>query len=428
MQEIKNWWKEVRLDDIFEITSSKRIYFNEYTENGIPFYRSKEIIQKYNNQDINEILYITEDKFFEIKNKFWAPKEDDILLTAVWTLWIPYLVKKSDKFYFKDGNLIWFRNSKNEIINSKYFYFWIISDLWKESLKSITIWSSQSAYTIVWIKSLEILLPPLPTQQKIASILCKYDDLIENNNKRIKILEETAQAVYEEWFVKYKFPWSENIKMIDSGNDDFGMIPEGWEMKKVEEISLIVSKWPSLNYVDDKSQWIPVINQKCIRNWEIELNTIQFAEKLKDDKSYCYLEKYDILINSMWTWTLWRVSRNLTIDEKYIIHNCISFVRSNQNKLKQTVLYYQIKSKENHFISLSTWSTWQTTLNIKEIKNVDLIIPDIKIQNNFDNIVIKMFDEIWALKKQNQNLKETRDLLIPRLVSGELDVESLDVK
>jgi len=313
--------------------------------------------------------------------------------------------------------------------NSQNFLFYVVAnEKFIDDVNKTTWWADRPRAKWEVMKNLEIFLPPFPTQQKIASILSKYDDLIENNNKRIKILEETAQSIYEEWFVKYNFPWSENIKMIDSGNDDFGMIPEGWGVKKVEEISLIVSKWPSLNYVDDKSQWIPVINQKCIRNWEIELNTIQFAEKLKDDKSYCYLEKYDILINSMWTWTLWRVSRNLTIDEKYIIHNCISFVRSNQNKLKQTVLYYQIKSKENHFISLSTWSTWQTTLNIKEIKNVDLIIPDIKIQNNFDNIVIKMFDEIWALKKQNQNLKETRDLLIPRLVSGELDVENLDVK
>lgn len=424
MQEIIKWWKKVRLDDIFEITSSKRIYFNEYTENGIPFYRSKEIIQKYNNQDINEILYISEDKFNEIKNKFWAPKEDDILLTAVWTLWIPYLVKKSDTFYFKDGNLIWFRNSKNEIINSKYFYFWIISDLWKESLKSITIWSSQSAYTIVWIKSLEILLPPLPTQQKIASILSKYDDLIENNNKRIKILEETAQSIYEEWFVKYNFPWSENIKMIDSGNDDFGMIPEGWNIWKIKDFWDVVTwKTPSKSKEENYWNYMSFIKTPDL-HWNFYcLDTYEnLSEIWVNTQKNKIIPKNNLVVSCIWTvWVVWITSKDSQTNQQIN-----SIVLNDANNLEY--LFFLLRNLKPYLEKL--WSNWATLLNVNKEKfsNIKVLFPNQDLLSNYSKIIKPSFDEILNLQKQKQNLKETRDLLIPRLVSGELDVENLDVK
>lgn len=424
MQEIKKWWKKVNLGDIFEITSSKRIYFNEYTENGIPFYRSKEIIQKYNNQDINEILYISEDKFNEIKNKFWAPKEDDILLTAVWTLWIPYLVKKSDTFYFKDGNLIWFRNSKNEIINSKYFYFWIISDLWKESLKSITIWSSQSAYTIIWIKSLEILLPPLPTQQKIASILSKYDDLIENNNKRIKILEETAQSIYEEWFVKYNFPWSENIKMIDSGNDDFGMIPEVWKIWKIKDFwDVITWKTPSKSKEENYWNYMSFIKTPDL-HWNFYcLNTNEnLSEIWVNTQKNKIIPKNNLVISCIWTvWVVWITSKDSQTNQQIN-----SIVLGDANNLEY--LFFILRNLKPYLEKL--WSNWATLLNVNKEKfsNIKVLFPNQDLLNNYSKIIKPSFNEILNLQKQNQNLKETRNMLIPRLVNGELDVESLDVK
>lgn len=417
MQEIKKWWKKVILNDVYEITSSKRIYFNEYTENWIPFYRSKEIIQKYNNQDINEILYISEDKFNEIKNKFWAPKEDDILLTAVWTLWIPYLVKKSDNFYFKDGNLIWFKNSKNEIINSKYFYFWIISDLWKECLKSITIWSSQSAYTIVWIKSLEILLPPLPTQQKIASILSKYDDLIENNNKRIKVLEKTAQSIYEEWFVKYNFPWSENIKMIDSWNDDFGMIPEGWKIINLIDISE-TQYWYAFKSKDfnEEWKWNKVIRIRNVKDWI----TKTYSDQAVDNKYL--IENWDILVWMDWDFHIWKwVWWNA-----YLVQRSVCF-RENIDSISKYFLLLSLTSKIQYLNSVIVWTT-VAHLSAKDINNIKVILPTEDILEKSKEIFDNLYNLEIKLRLENQKLKETRDLLIPRLVSGELDIESLEIK
>ena len=106
-------WEKVKLGDCCEITSSKRIFYSEYAAFGIPFYRSKEIIERSQGKSISEPLYITNQRYDEIKCKFGTPVAGDMLLTSVGTIGIPYIVKATDKFYFKDGNLTWFRRFTN---------------------------------------------------------------------------------------------------------------------------------------------------------------------------------------------------------------------------------------------------------------------------------------------------------------------------
>jgi len=98
------------LGKLCNITSSKRIYASEYVSTGVPFYRSKEVIQKHDGEAINTELFISEEKYNEIKNKFGVPTKGDMLMTSVGTLGIPYIVKASEKFYFKDGNLTWYKD------------------------------------------------------------------------------------------------------------------------------------------------------------------------------------------------------------------------------------------------------------------------------------------------------------------------------
>lgn len=107
-------WEKRKLGDCCEITSSKRIFYSEYANCGVPFYRSKEIIECNQGQSISEPLYITKQRYNEIKNKFGVPAAGDMLLTSVGTIGIPYIVKGTDEFYFKDGNLTWFRNFTND--------------------------------------------------------------------------------------------------------------------------------------------------------------------------------------------------------------------------------------------------------------------------------------------------------------------------
>ncbi len=154
---IPRGWSVKKLGEISDITSSKRIFLSDYVESGVPFYRSKEIIERYFGEEPSTPLYISEDKFIQIKDKFGFPKENDILITSVGTLGIPCLVRKNDRFYFKDGNLIWFKSLNH--IHNKFLYFWMQTPLGKGRLLETTIGSSQPAFTITGLKQVEIIMP-----------------------------------------------------------------------------------------------------------------------------------------------------------------------------------------------------------------------------------------------------------------------------
>lgn len=158
VEEAEESWEEKKLGELLTITSSKRIFYSEYVASGIPFYRSKEIIELRNSGSTDSELYISAERFNEINEKFGSPKEGDILMTSVGTLGVAYRVRKSDKFYFKDGNLTWFKDFKG--LPSSIIYLWLISKIGQEELASITIGSTQEALTIEGLKSISFKIPP----------------------------------------------------------------------------------------------------------------------------------------------------------------------------------------------------------------------------------------------------------------------------
>ena len=150
-------WEVKPLGEMVNVTSSKRIYMSDYVESGIPFYRSKEVIQSANGEALTEPLYISADKYNELKNKFGAPRENDILITSVGTIGVSFLVDKR-VFYFKDGNLTWLQSgTKPEI--ALYIFLWLNSDAGKNTLLSSTIGTSQSALTIENLKRIKVIQP-----------------------------------------------------------------------------------------------------------------------------------------------------------------------------------------------------------------------------------------------------------------------------
>jgi type I restriction enzyme, S subunit len=190
---IPEGWEVVTLGDLADITSSKRIYAEDYVQDGVPFYRSKEIIQKASNIEISEPLFISHEKFQGIKNRFGVPQEGDILITSVGTLGISYFVKESDFFYFKDGNLIWFK--KNDNYTSKYLYSWIKSEQGKNSLLETSIGTSQAAFTIVNLKKIGIIKPSKAILEKFVSFIDPIDSQKEKLSVSVQNLKQTRDRL-----------------------------------------------------------------------------------------------------------------------------------------------------------------------------------------------------------------------------------------
>ena len=402
-------WEKAKLENCCEVTSSKRIFYSEYVDNGIPFYRSKEIIEKKQGKLISEPLYISEEKYEEIKNKFGVPCVGDMLLTSVGTIGIPYIVKSTDKFYFKDGNLTWFKNFNNKLL-SKYLFYWICSPKGAKTLYNTTIGSSQKALTIAALKNIEIELPALEIQNKIVSILSAYDDLIENNQKQIKLLEEAAQRLYKEWFVDLRFPGYETTLIIDG-------VPEGWRKSLVGECAIILRRGISPAYNENGKY--KVINQKCIRQ-----TVVDFAEARKQEKTYSddlNLLDSDTVICSTGAGTLGRVGQIFGNYPKTTFDSHITLVRANEMIGKQ-YLFHVLKSYQSYLMGMGKGSTNQLELSRNTIQELTIHVPTSKLKNKFESLTQPIHDKIALLNKEIKCLCEARDRLLSKLMNGELEV------
>ena len=194
----KNW--EIKtLGDVYEITSSKRVFKKEWKKEGIPFYRARDIVSFSKNEAIKSPLFISYNMYNEYSKKYGIPSEDDILVTGVGTIGIPYLVKSDDKFYFKDGNIIWLKKKSDKIF-SKYVYYLFFSNLLELNSRGSTVLT----YTIIHAKNTKIPLPPLETQKEIVSILdTKFKSMEEIerlNNENIENLLLLKKSLLKEAF------------------------------------------------------------------------------------------------------------------------------------------------------------------------------------------------------------------------------------
>ena len=187
------------MGELCEITSSKRIFAKEYCDKGIPFYRGKEIIQKAKGEDILTELYISVQRFSEIEKRFGAPQKGDILLTAVGTLGVPYLVG-DEKFYFKDGNLVWLRNFNNVL--PEFVYYWLKSPGGQNAVKLHTIGSTQQALTIDALKKFKIMLPKVDQQRRIVSVISSLEKKLSINKKINANLQQQAFCLFDQFLTK----------------------------------------------------------------------------------------------------------------------------------------------------------------------------------------------------------------------------------
>lgn len=185
---IPEGWEIKRIVDLFDITSSKRVYLADYVDAGIPFYRSKEIIQLSQGQAITEPLYISNAAYENFKSKYGAPEKNDILITSVGTIGVSYLVD-GHEFYFKDGNLTWIKSGSNKAL-SLFLFQWLNSQSGKQQLLQSTIGTSQSALTIENLKKIKLLVPTkalIEDYYQKAHFMLEQKSALQMNNRNLAV-------------------------------------------------------------------------------------------------------------------------------------------------------------------------------------------------------------------------------------------------
>jgi type I restriction enzyme S subunit len=425
---MRNTASSKKIKDYCEITSSKRIYAADYQEEGVPFFRGKEIVEKYYGAtELSTKLFISPNKFEEIKSRYGVPKPGDILLTSVGTLGIPLLVNGEEDFYFKDGNLTWFKNFHN--LNSSFLYYWLLSPAGKAQLQKCMIGTSQSAYTIVRLKEMDIDLPDSLIQVQIADILSAYDDLSENNRRRIQLLEQAARLLYREWFVHLRFPGHEHIKITNG-------VPEGWESKSFTNVleNHIGGGWGQEESVGSETTPAYVIRGTDIES-VINGNFEDIGLRYHKDSALRsrLLKAGDIIFEVSGGSATQLIGRSLLISKKMIdVYNgsviCASFCKrfTPLSLSLSPYLYYHIKhirenGELNTYIKQSA-SALQNFNYAAFLEHYFVRIPNKLLLDQFAEQVSLFESQIITLAMQIYSLKRARDLLLPRLMNGEIAV------
>ncbi|MFC0820499.1 restriction endonuclease subunit S [Moraxella marmotae] len=418
--------KVLKLNDICKIGSSKRIHLSDYVENGVPFYRSKEIIELSEGNLISEPLFISRQKFNEIKHKFPVPKANDILITSVGTLGVVHLVKDPN-FYFKDGNLTWLREFNEKIIDIDFLFYWLNSNSFKKQILNNNIGAVQKAITIDFLKKVDISLPDISNQQSIAAVLSALDKKIALNKQINTRLEQMAKTLYDYWFVQFDFPDADGRPYKSSGGEMIfdetlkREIPKGWEVKSLGDLAEIVSgSTPSTadsdNFCSNGTAWItPYDLSKNQDNKFISHGEIDVSEKGIKNAS---LKKYPagtVLMSSRAPIGYMAIARNeVTTNQGFK-----SFI-PNKGFSKEFV-FYAVKNSLKSIMQSASGSTFKE-VSAATLHSIQLIFPKYELVDAYTDRSKEIFKLQDNLEKQNRHLTQLRNFLLPMLMNGQVSV------
>lgn len=295
-------------------------------------------------------------------------------------------------------------------VNPQYLVYYLLSPKPQYELLGTANGATVAHVNLPAIRNLKIELPEKSVQDKIGTILVTYDDLIENNQKQIKLLEEAAQRLYKEWFVDLRFPGHENTKIVDG-------VPEGWSKSTVFEVSAILRRGISPKY-NENARGI-VINQKCIRQ-----TIVSYDEARTQEKKYpaeLELKEADIAICSTGAGTLGRVGQIYEVRENTTLDSHVTLIRANE-KIGQQYLFWSLKMQQDYLMSAGKGSTNQLELSRETIGNCKILMPEQKIAEQAEKNFVAIHNKMKECSMQIARLREARDLLLPKLMSGEVEV------
>lgn len=353
---------------------------------GIPFITISDIDSS-NRLNLDVKQFVPEE-YYNNLNDIRKAQRNDILYSVVGSFGIPVIIKGNDKFAFQRHIAI-LRPDSTKVIPDYLFYIMKTYNFYMQA-DSVAIGAAQRTISLTALRNMTVELPSMDVQKKIATVLSRYDSLIENYQKQIKLLEEAAQRLYKEWFVNLRFPGHENTKIVDG-------VPEGWEKKKLGSIAPILTGKKDANYgTPDGNYPFFTCSQEPIKapSYSFDAEAVllagngDFNVKLYRGKFEAYQRTY-VLIPS-------------NADLLYVLYNSVA---KNMVKLANGASGSTIKF-----------------LTKRMIENIDVLVPTNTILNEYNSLRRKIQQDLENIKSQLRLLTESRDRLLPKLLSGEIEV------
>lgn len=370
-------WPATELGEVIEILDSKRIPLSsrerQQRQGVFPYYGAQGIIDHIDD-------YIFDGQFILVA-------EDGENLNS---RKLPLALMASGKFWV---------NNHAHIIRAKPGVsddIFLLHSLNLADIKPYVTGAAQPKLSQANMRLIKISLPPLPIQRRIAGILSAYDDLIENSQRRIKILEEMARRLYREWFVHFRFPGHEGCTFVES---PLGEIPEGWEVGTLADM-VVLQRGFDLPKSSRKGGVVPIIAATGVTGFHDEAK---------------------VRAPGVVTGRSGTIGEVMYIQEDFWPLNTALWAKQFPNS-EPLVAYYLLSS-----LDLKQFNSGAAvpTLNRNDIHGISVVIPPIKIQRRFQKVAGEMNSQRRTLALTADNLRRTRDLLLPRLLSGQIDVEAL---
>ena len=402
-------WKKVKLKDCCHSISDGDHLPPPKSNSGIPFVTIANI-DATNHIDFGNTMFVPLE-YYNNLNDIRKAKCNDILYSVVGSFGKPVLIKENIPFAFQRHIAILRPN--NEIADSRFLYYVMLTRDFFMQADTVAIGVAQRTISLTALRNMEVKLPSMETQYRIANILSRYDSLIENYQKQIKLLEESAQRLYKEWFIDLHFPGHENTKIVDG-------VPEGWELKSVTNNHLFdVAKCRIALFNGNKTYYATADVEGtyfCNSGVKIEYDNKPSRAQIQPS------------LYSVW---FARMSNSFKI---------VGFVEQNNNRREDAILSSGFAGFESHyerfgFLYCLISSQWfndqkdryatgatQVSITNEGLSRIRCLLPTTRLAEEFSLVTNKIIEETILYRENCTMLTEARDRLLPKLMSGEITV------
>lgn len=400
-------WEKVRLEDCCYSISDGDHQPPPKAQQGIPFVTISNI-NSMNQLDFSDTMFVPKEYYQSLDEKRKVRK-GDVLYSVVGSFGIPVLIKEERPFVFQRHIAI--LRPKEDIVDSGFLFYTMLSRDFYAKADAAAIGAAQRTVSLGSLRNIKIDVPSLESQKHIADILSAYDDLIENNQKQIKLLEEAAQRLYKEWFVDLRFPGHENTKIVDG-------VPEGWNWCKLEDA---IQFDPKVTLTKERmKQFVPM---SALSTSSMVLDESQFTETTTNSGSK--FQNGDTLLaritpcleNGKTAYV-----SGLESDEGTV--GSTEYIVMRAKTINSYMVYLLARTDDFRQSAINSMSGSDGRQRVKsdKLKMLDYLQPTSELVEKFENVEEPIFEKIYRLSKQMQQARQARDLLLPKLMSGEVEV------
>ena len=406
-------WKKVKLKDCCHSISDGDHLPPPKSNSGVPFVTIANI-DATNHIDFGNTMFVPLE-YYNNLNDIRKAKCNDILYSVVGSFGKPVLIKENIPFAFQRHIAILRPN--NEIADSRFLYYVMLTRDFFMQADTVAIGAAQRTISLTALRNMEVKLPSMETQYRIANILSRYDSLIENYQKQIKLLEEAAQRLYKEWFVDLRFPGHENTNIIDG-------VPDGWEKKTIDDVTCKVTTGlnPRKNFVLGKGSnyYVTIKNMadntlflddRCDR---VDNEALEKINKRSD------LKIGDILFSGIGT-----IGRVALVDiptNNWNVSESVFTLRANDIVTKEFLYLMLLSPDMQNYCQSNAHGAAQKGIRMADLKAYSFNLPPFGVIQKFTNLVTPTIKKVSSIRNQIRLLTEARDRLLPKLMSGEIAV------